>query len=138
MDKPSYIQIRTTDGRTLYTDWGNETSDVAARLRMFVSHMNNKYDSTFVARRLFIQGAPEYVCFIPSEQIVSLSLISQDWENVLDEGQIPVYLYEDEIRALINASSSATDYGTGYVPPALTSAYSWLEDALEEQDERLH
>ena len=138
MSKATYIQIRTTDGRTLYTDWGKETSDVAARLRMFVSHMNNKYDSTFMARRAFIRSAPEYVCFIPPEQIVSLSLISQDWENVLDEGQIPVYLYEDEIRALINAASSATDYGTGYVPPALTSAYSWLEEALEEQDERLH
>lgn len=137
MDKPSYIQIRTTDGKVIYTDWGSEHNDGAARLRMFVSHLNNKYDSTFVARKQFIRSAPEYLCLIPREQIVSLSVISSDWEDVLDEGQVPFYLYEDEIRALINAAISASGYGTEYEPPALTTARLSLEEALDEE-ERLH
>lgn len=137
MSKTSYIQIRTTDGNVLYTDWGSETSDVAARVRMFVSHLNNKYDSTFTARKQFIRAAPEYVCFVASDQVVSLSIVSEEWEDVLDEGQVPFYLYEDEIRALINAAISATGYGTDYEPPALTTARLSLEESLDEQ-ERLH
>lgn len=129
-----YIQIRMTDGQTLYTDWGSNR-DSENRLRDFANHVTAL--QTVTARKTFIRSAPEYEVMLNIEQIVSLSLISSEWEDVLDEGQIPFYLYEDEIRALINAAISTAGYGTDYEPPALTTARLSLEESLEEP-ERLH
>jgi len=134
MSKTSYIQIRTTDGQTLYSGWGNDKNG-AHRLRDFANHVTSL--QTIKARKTFIRSAPEYEVMLNIEQIVSLSLISEEWEEVLDEGQVPFYLYEDEIRALINATLSVSGYGTDYEPPALTTARLSLEESLDEP-ERLH
>lgn len=143
MSKTSYIQIRTTDGNVLYTDWQNESSWAKQhpepakerRLKDFSNHLS--VGNTFMARKSFIREAPVFECAVNPKNITSLSVISEKWEDVLDEGQIAFYLYEDEIRALINAAISTTGYGTDYEPPALTTARLSLEESLDEQ-ERLH
>lgn len=132
-----FIQVNLSDGRSLYTDWGDEYDEVTHRIRAFRSHLDNKFDSTFNARRLFIKGAPVYSVAVRPEHVVSVSVISTDWENILDEGQTPVYLYDDEIRALINASSGF-GIGRDYTPPALETAIVSLEEALNDEDEGWH
>ena len=136
----SYIQIRTVDGRTLYTDWENTTQwakehpEAAKEHRLIDFQKHVSIGKPFTARRLFIRQAPVYQCIVPFSGIASLSVISSDWENVLDEGQMPVYLYEDEIRALINGTLAGLDY----TPPALESAVAALTECLDEQDEGWH
>jgi hypothetical protein len=137
----SYIQIRTVDGRTLYTDWENTTEwakkhPEPAKERRLIDFQKHLYmGKPFMARRSFIRdAAPVYECVVPLSGVASLSVISSDWENVLDEGQMPVYLYEDEIRALINGTVA----GLNYTPPALESAIATLTECLDEQDEGWH
>jgi len=139
----SYIQIRTIDGRTLYTDWENTTQwakehpEAAKERRLIDFQKHVSIGKPFTARRLFIRQAPVYQCIVPFSGIASLSVISSDWENVLDEGQVPVYLYEDEIRGLINASIIASKENS-YIPPALETATLSLEECLNEEDEGWH
>lgn len=129
----SYIQITTTDGRRLYTDWDDgHAINKADRLRRF--HYSLSKGEPFTARRSFIQGAPEYECVVFTRNLVSLSLVGDGWEGVLDEGQVPVYLYEDEIRSLINATNLSSEY----TPAVLSNAIAILMESLEEQDEGWH
>jgi len=145
-----FIQIRLADGSVLYTDWGangpyrptglvddaanNGWINNAERLREFRAYVAEW--RTFTARKSFIDAAPKYEVMLNIEQIVSMSLIGSEWQDVLDEGQYAVYLYEDEIRALINASFVTQI--EGYEPPALTISRASLEEALDSESSRLH
>jgi hypothetical protein len=150
----SFIQIKLIDGSTLYTDWCNQSQWAKdhperaenRRLDDFSKHINvgsrpldenynerrdSGLDRSFIARKRFIKGAPEYRCQVYPRNVISLSIVSAGWENILDDGQEPIYLYKDEIHALLNAARPNADYN----PPALDSAIDALLDALNGGDE---
>lgn len=134
----SFIQIKLIDGSTIYTSWRNETQwakdhpDIAEarRLQDFSIYLNVG-ERPFIARKRFIKGAPEYECYVYPRNVISLSLVSAGWENIIDDGQEPVYLYKEEIYALLNAARPNKEYA----PPALDNAIDALLDALNGNDE---
>lgn len=149
-----FIQIKLIDGSTIYTSWCNQSEwakdfpDKAENRRLddFSNHINvgsrpldkdynerrdSGLDRSFIARKRFIRDAPEYRCYVYPRNVISLSIISAGWENILDDGQEPIYLYKDEIHALLNAARPNADYN----PPALDSAIDALLDALNGGDE---